>query len=525
MGNSPMSKDKHWLVFDCETDSFDGLPVTPFIWGWMRDNGNYDFTYSTSEFVEILKDFDGIALAHNGGKFDTVLLADHFNIDSNIKIINGRVAEVKIGKATVRDSFLIIPSPLAASGKKDDFDYSILDRRNKKLRKKYKAEIEKYLKQDCRALWELVGRFYSVHGQRLTQAGAALKQWESMTQLHRRWGGAHDQFFRQFYFGGRCEAFQKGALGDGWDYLDVKSSYPFAMSHQHTASHISDYEISNKLSSITPQSFARIIAASHGCLPARDKYSTAFSHHDDPREYFATGWEILAGLETNTLKVFECTVFTPNKLETLKPYVDKFYQDKLDAERAGDSVGRLIAKIFMNSLYGKFGQNSADFKRYKIVDCGVELDNYSTFLEADNFDIIQAPSGGQFFDVALSASICGFARAYLFRQMLKVDDLAYSDTDSIICKGGNFDLGENVGQWEHVHTLDRFHVAGKKLYSGYDSRRGEWVTAHKGFSKLDTTHDNIISAANGGILEIKRSAPSIDVVGKQRFINRTMKAT
>jgi hypothetical protein len=520
-----MSKDKRWLVFDKETDAFDGFPVEAFIFGIMYDSGEYFFTYDRLIFIDKIKEFDGIALAHNGGKFDTVMDAEFFNIGSEIKIINGRVAEVKIGKATVRDSFLIIPSPLAASGIKDDFDYSVLDRNKKHLRVKHKVKIEKYLKQDCRALWEVVRRFYSVHGQRLTQAGAALKQWESMTQLHRRWGGAHDQFFRQFYYGGRCEAFQKGALGNGWDYYDIKSSYPFAMSHEHTASHISDFQMSNKLSAITPQSFARVIAASHGCLPARSKYSTGFSQHDEPREYFATGWEILAGLETNTLKVFECTVFTPNKLETLKPYVDKFYQDKLNAERAGDSVGRLIAKIFMNSLYGKFGQNSADFKKYKIVDCGVELDNYSTFLEADNFDIIQAPSGGQFFDVALSASICGFARAYLFRQMLKVDDLAYSDTDSIICKGGNFDIGENVGQWEHVHTLDRFHVAGKKLYSGYDSRKGEWVAAHKGFSKLDTTHDDIISAANGGILEIKRSAPSIDVGGKQRFINRTMKGT
>ena len=166
--------EKKWLVFDCETDSFDGERVEPFIWGWMYDDGTYDFTYSKNDFINMLSDFDGYALAHNGGKFDTVLLADYFNVDSPIKIINGRVAEVHIGKATVRDSFLIIPAPLAASGLKDDFDYEILNRNKKHLRIEHKNTIEKYLRQDCAALHALVKRFYSEHGQRFTQAGGGV---------------------------------------------------------------------------------------------------------------------------------------------------------------------------------------------------------------------------------------------------------------------------------------------------------------------------------------------------------------
>jgi len=139
-----------------------------------------------------------------------------------------------------------------------------------------------------------------------------------------------------------------------------------------------------------------------------------------------------------------------------------------------------------------------------------------------------------------------FARAYLFRQMMKVKNLAYSDTDSIICKDSAelFEQGEELGKWEKVCTMDNFHVAGKKLYAGQDvtsrDKEGnltlEWVTAHKGFSALDTSHEDVIKVACGeafietedGLeegLRIMRSAPSINVTGRQSFINRKMRKT
>lgn len=516
---------KPWLVFDCETDSFDGAPVEPFIWGALDCEGNYFQTYNTGELIRYLFDFDGIALAHNGGKFDALFLRDAFNIGDEIKIINGRVAEVRIGKCLVRDSFLIIPSPLKASGEKEEFDYSILSRHKKHLRKKFKSEIEHYLKQDCIALFNLVERFYAEHGQRLTQAGAALACWEKMGGKIRRRGGAHDDVFRQFYHGGRCQAFQKGALGDGWDYFDIKSSYPYAMSLEHTASPLYEYRMHRNIKKIIPQAFARIIASNRGCLPIRTKLETEYPFHDDAREYFATGWEILAGLRTNTLKIYEATIFEPTELETLKPYVELFYKNKIEAEIKKDSVGYLIAKIFLNSLYGKFGQNPADFHKFKIVEINDREDGYETFLECDTFDIVKKLSGGQFFDVALSASITGCARAKLFEQMLQVDELAYCDTDSIICRGGQFDVGMELGQWELKHQLKNFFVAGKKLYMGEDLKTGKFIQAHKGFSELDVEPHHIINAALGIESKITRSAPSINISGSQNFIKRTMRKT
>jgi len=514
---------KKWLVFDKETDSFDGKPVAPFIWGWKSSTGDEGITWSRGEFWDMIRNFDGIALAHNGGKFDIVLAADQYD-KGEIKIINGRVAEVSVGKCKLRDSFLILPAPLKAAGQKDNFDYEILNRNKKHLRRKHAREIEDYLRQDCVALYNMVERFYETHGQRLTQAGAALACWEGMGGTPRRWGGVHDATFRQFYYGGRCQAFKRGALGDGWLYYDIKSSYPNAMQAEHTACHLNDYWIHNDITKITPQSFARIYARSKGCLPQRGKYATEYPHDSSPQFYFATGWEIIAGLETNTLEIIEAVIYRPSEHESLKPYTDKFYQDKLEAEKHGDSVGRLIAKIFLNSLYGKYGSNADEYKKYYLVDAGENKKACELYAEVGELDIVHRPDGGQFFDVALAASVTGYARAHLFKNMLTAKDVVYCDTDSIICKGGKFDIGENIGQWELENTLDNFHVAGKKLYAG-QNQRGDWITAHKGFSGLDTDHANIIRAALGDTVMIERSAPSINVAGQQKFINRRMKRT
>lgn len=519
--------EKNWMVFDCETDSFDGKEVHPFIWGWITRDNIYDFTYSKIDFVNVLKNFNGIALAHNGGKFDTLLLAEYFNIDSPIKIINGRVAEVQIGDCLVRDSFLIIPEKLAVAGEKDEFDYKILNRNKKHLREIHKIEIEKYLKQDCVALKNLVEVFYKNFGQSLTLAGAALKFWERMTPLKRRYDFTHDNFFRQFYYGGRVQAFRKGVLGDDWNYYDIKSSYPHAMKQKHTACHLSEYAMHSDIKKITPQSFARIIAINRGCLPSREKYTTEFLVETGAREFFATGWEIIAGIETNTLHILEATIYTPTRLESLEKYVEYFYAIKIAAETIGDKINRTIAKLFMNALSGKFGANPENYHSYKIVEINERPDEYDIFLQGDDFDIVKKLSGGQFYDVALSASITGCARAQLFRQMLKCSDIAYCDTDSIICRDGqeHFDIGKKIGQWEHVAILDNLNIAGKKLYTGFDLKTVEQISAHKGFSVLDITHEDIEGAARGLEKLIERSAPTISVLGEQKFIKRTLRST
>ena len=76
--------NKKWAVFDTESDSFDGLPVEGFIWGFLDSDDNYFYTYSKQEFITHIQNFEGICYAHNGSKFDTIMLSEFFNVPQPI---------------------------------------------------------------------------------------------------------------------------------------------------------------------------------------------------------------------------------------------------------------------------------------------------------------------------------------------------------------------------------------------------------------------------------------------------------
>jgi hypothetical protein len=534
-------KFKRWLVADCETDSFDGQAVQPFLWALITSEGDRLLTYSTAEFVDYIRAFDGVAYCHNGGKFDWLMPGVVGNIEhGEIMLINARLARAKIGLCEIRDSWLIIPTALSSGGDKMDFDYTVLDRATPGKRRDHAQLIERYIMQDCIALFNMVERFRARHGDALTQAGAALSTWEDMGGYKRRYGFGHDAFFRPWYFGGRCEAFKIGApLPGRFQYFDIVSSYPAAMCALHPAG--TDYKGSTDYLNAPGGSFWTVTALSRGAFPLRDDNGLWFPHDDIIREYRITGWELHAALETNTAEIVAASGYVPIQTETLKPYIDQFFAEKLEAEKTGDTIGRLLAKLFLNSLYGKFSSNPSNYKDYQMIAPGAitnqhKREGWQPDLEGDGYDIISRPSRqAQYFDVALGASITGYARAALWRGICASSGVVYCDTDSIMCeKFGGSSSGE-LGGWKSEGELERLHIGGKKLYAGLLVKDGKgkvlkadcqvWKSAHKGFSKLDTDVKDIIRAARGEVVYIKKSAPSITILGEQKFIARRMRIT
>lgn len=345
-----MKKSKiKWAVADCETDAFDGKTVAPFVWAYLDSNGDRNIFWSTSEFLDWLENFDGKVYAHNGGRFDWLMpeIVKRYNT-GKIMLINGRVAKAKIGAAEIRDSFLCLPAALEKFGEKDDFDYTILERDKKKKRAANKAKIEKYIMQDCVALFNAMSRYVEKFGHTLTQAGAALKTWEAMGGEKRRYGESHHKKFLPYYFGGRCEVFEYGApLVGNFKMYDINSSYPAAMMQEHCCGQ--DYITTTNYKKAHPSSFWKIRAISRGALCIREKNGRVwFPNDDQPREYFTTGWEIHAALEFGKLQIFEASGLVPRRFESFAPYVKKFYDERQEAKVAGDKVGDQIAKIFMN---------------------------------------------------------------------------------------------------------------------------------------------------------------------------------
>jgi len=515
---------------DCETDPFDGETlVRPFIWGFYDGNEYREYT-DTVEFVEYVKTREVIVYAHNGGKFDWHYILSEIPDFSPLMVINGRLSKFKIGLAEFRDSWNILPVPLRTY-KKDDFDYSRLKKENRDDPVN-RALIQSYLKGDCVYLYELVSRFVDEYGSNLTVAGTAMKVWENMSGYTRPDTSAeyyHDM--AQYYYGGRVECFEKGVIEKKFKVIDINSAYPFAMMEDHPYG--DDYITRNDLPSENiGQSFVRLYGVSRGALPFRDKNGLTFPDDRVAREYFVTGWEYLAAVETDTLHDFEIiSVREFSDTINFSPYVNHFYQVKAEAKGSGDKAAYIMAKLFLNSLYGKYAANPEKYDEHIIsppehIEALEQEHDYGYCGSVEGRAILARPISDtkhRYYNIAVAASITGFVRAYLWRAIRKCEGVMYCDTDSIACEShGSLQIdGDTLGAWDIEAVCDMAAIAGKKLYA-FRQMNGKWKTASKG-ARL--TPIEIVRVALGETVTYNPMAPTYSLHRGIRFIPREIRRT
>lgn len=497
-------------VCDCETDPFKVFRIPkPFIWGYY-DGEQYQEFGNTKAFVEFLMDQETIVYAHNGGKFDWHYLLAYAEPYEEVSLINGRIAKIRFGSAECRDSYNIIPVPLAAY-KKDEIDYSIMEE-GERDKPANARKISEYLKSDCVYLYELVSRFITDYGMNLTQAGAAMKQWGKISPLPvPKTTGEFYETFAPYYYGGRVQCFRSGIIDCDFSVYDINSAYPYAMLHKHpysdNYSHVAGYQ--------KGADFYRVRCISRGAFPYRGLESgnggLGFPDDETRREYTVTGWEFQAAKDTNTIsdvEVLESITFVTHV--DFADYINHFYNQRLECKAKGDEAGSLFAKLLMNSLYGKFAANPNNYKNYMIVPmehigglgkCGFcRVWQATQSLKAcDKAGFRKCTCTGwdfagelgpwglaqqdlpeerqRFYNVATGASITGFVRAMLWRAIHSSKGVLYCDTDSIAVQkaGQSVVLGDALGQWKHEGDFDKAGIAGKKLYI-FRGADGWWVT-------------------------------------------------
>jgi DNA polymerase type B, organellar and viral len=511
-------------VFDFETDpfKFGRIPV-PFSWGFF-DGEKYSYDWGEkciTNFLNFLEDTedDYLIYAHNGGKFDFMFFIEHFRQD--IKIVNGRILEAKIGRHIFRDSYAILPIPLSAYGK-DEIDY---DKMEKEVRDQHRDEILSYLKTDCTKLFELVSEFVKEFGDILTIGGAAIKELKKFHKFETASSG-YDKFFRKYYFGGRCQCFETGIIRTPIKIFDVNSMYPFVMSDSlHPVS--VDCDVSNSIGKNT--AFVSWTGFNFGAVPTRLKNGLNFNvkHSKDTEEKFfhSTIHEFNAGLETGTIKpqtIKSCVDFKERM--TFFDFVDHFYKSRNIAKANGDKFHDIFYKLILNSSYGKFAQNPDGFQDSIILPWPeVAPEGYEIEYRHDDYAIWSKPSGVHtYYNVATAASITGAARALLLRGIAQTKRPLYCDTDSIICndlKGNLHD--KNLGAWKTEATGDMIAIAGKKLYAVMDGD----TCVKKASKGVRLEFEQIIEIANGGEVEYQNPAPSFKLNGAHQFIKRRITRT
>lgn len=483
---------------------------------------------------------------HNGGKFDFFFFLKY--LENPLKIIHGRIVKAKIGIHEFRDSWAIFPMPLAGYAK-TKIDYA---RMEKPVREKHRAEILDYLKDDCTYLFDLVDAFVRRFGFRLTVAGNAQRE---LRKLHPQFnqGFDHDKTFRPFYFGGRVECFGAGVLtarpGHPFKVYDVNSMYPHVMrecrhpigrGYVRPARKVLDAEgwirgFSGKFY------FAIVRGRNFGALPQRaldNNGGLDFQAKDGI--FHTTSHELRLALSLGKFIVDEIIdAWIPRQTQSFGDFVDTFAAEKIAAKKSRDKVAETIAKLTLNSAYGRFGINPFDFNDYHIQIAGDArpLDDpeklpWEPYEKNSEFwiwrrpvhdpDDPEGPSHG-FEDVAIAASITSAARAVLMLAVAQARRPLYCDTDSLICEEiRNVPIDDTrLGAWKYEGEGDTLALAGKKLYALWD--KGECVkSASKG---VKLSPEEIRAVALGETINWQNDAPNFSLLGGVRFVNRNVKST
>lgn len=564
MAKAPKSKKVERIaVLDLETD--------PFLFGNVPrafDAGFFDGINHLEwwgpdcclELVNHLMNFDGICYAHNGGKFDFHFLIPFLPDTVDIFIVNGRILRLKFQKCVLIDSWGIIPQPLKSGGEKMEFAYwknwndcTKLTENEKETFKKeaaaagikdassprefYREEIIKYRRQDNHALFNLVTRFIKDYDFGLTIAGRAFNELKKLELKPGKGLPGFDAKFRPFYFGGRVQCFKPGISKGAFKVIDINSAYPAAMIKDHPWG--LDFVSMGSLPKdrgMLERSFITLECVGGGVFPIRKKTGGLAFPTKGRFEFNVTGWEYLAGIETGRIKAEECVikkVLVCYDSKNFKSYVNKFFAVKLDCENRKDEHGRLMAKLFLNSAYGKFAVNPADQKESKLLPIGeipVLKEGEDKFQMVFSFDdwgfaLWERPIKAAkmiYYNVATAASITGCVRAFLWRSLCTVKNPLYCDTDSITCSDvGDLKLSSNLGDWKLEAEGNSVAIAGKKLYS-FRTNSGKFKTASKG---VKISPEEIYQVASGEEIRWNNFAPSFSVKSQPKFISRRVNIT
>lgn len=521
-------------VIDCETDPFKhGRVPAPFAIGVLW-RGSYAW-FTGDDCVQRAVDYilsikvPVLWYAHNGGKFDYFFFITF--LENPIKLINSRIVSSRLGIHELRDSWAIMPFALATYSK-TPIDYGKFE---PDVRHLHMVEICDYLHDDCVDLMTLCEAFVKRFGPRLTVAGTAMKE---LQKFHPQefCHESHDDKFRDFYFGGRVECFRSGVIEGNFKVYDVNSMYPKCMrdfDHPIGGQYVSVSECTlDACGWIRGFSecmyFCEVEGHNLGALPTRGIKTGQLTFTEPYGVFHTTSHELRCAIELGKFKVHRILkALIPINVQRFDDFVNHFADEKAKADKAGDKIGRIFAKLMMNSAYGKFGQDPRKFEEYMICIRGIHQnppEPWELKESAEKWSVWAKPSPTKrFFDVAIAASVTSAARAVLLRGISGALNPVYCDTDSIICEelmGVPLDEYE-LGAWKLEASGNRIAVAGKKLYALFDGDRPvKWASKGTKLSPIE-----VEKVASGGEVLWQSEAPNFSLTGTTKFVARVSRMT
>jgi len=374
-------------------------------------------------------------------------------------------------------------------------------------------ELIEYNKRDVEILKRIMLsflRFLKEHNLpfRLTLAGTAFASFRARFMNHKIF--IHDNPFvleleRNAYYGGRNEVFQLGRF-EKIHVFDFNSLYPYVMRTYPIPTRLIelyDYILPKDVEEKIRDGFLTVaevwVETDKPYYPYRNKGKLLFPIGRF-KTFLATP-ELKIALENNhVVKLGRTAVYDGSIV--FKDYVDFFYNLRLKYKSEDNNVFQHMAKILMNSLYGKFSQRVRELKYIRNIDPEI-FEVEDVYLADEEKRVVFKRLLGKEFVLeeserlsynsfpAIASHITSYARVELLKAIETAgwDNVYYVDTDSVFVNDAgrealekaNLVDSKQLGKLKHEYTADIVEIRGPKDYTIYiDNNRVEKI---KGVNK------------------------------------------
>uniref|UniRef100_A0A896Z9J5 Probable DNA polymerase n=1 Tax=Coniophora olivacea TaxID=85977 RepID=A0A896Z9J5_9AGAM len=461
-------------TFDIET-VLKGNKHVPYLYSFYDGSNKFSFFEKdpVALFNTMLKrKYRGITVyAHNLSRFDIVFIFKHlaslqsqgYNINilkKEEKIISIKIVKDKKTCLTLKDSLLLLPSSLDKLSKNfnldvgklvepvfvgpgmDKYKSDSLDHYYKSIDRIedfsiWKSKIQEYCEQDCKALYDVLHHFHHLIYHRwsldITNYSTIPSLAFAIYRMHYMpkdtiplTHGKIFNFIKKGYTGGSTEMYKPNAIGKELYCYDVNSLYPAVMENSKLPCgkmfefegdpSILDKEWIGKVEVETKQDLYQPYLQLH--------YKTNSGMRTiSPNGKFSM---VINSCEANNAKDdYNISIkngYLFEKSENLfTDYVKEMYNIRKQYNKSDPM--NLIAKLLLNSLYGRFGmapqtvetsfmtgkdlQTLAAKEGIKVDYQPIDKDLY--FVEVDN----GKPKGKQNVSVSLATAVTAHARSYM----------------------------------------------------------------------------------------------------------------
>lgn len=504
-------KPPRFATFDIETRAW-----TNFIVLGYYDGSEYREFRKLKDFIKFLTENDTpeTLVAHFGGKFDFLFLLEeilkHGKVDNLVPRGSGILyfdSSFNGRRITFRDSSALLPFGLKSitenfgvETKKGEWDHS--------KTRGYSKALSTYLRADCVGLYQSLEKLFEwplirKAGPSWTMAGQATRVLRTYLEKDLYGLGTQETAFcRKAYLGGRTEIFRPIAREPLREY-DFNSIYPKVM-------HDNQFPVGASFFTFTYDPSRLGIWRAR--VRAPDIYVPVLGILRNSKFIFPAG--TFEGYWTSTeleyartlgysVQALEGYVFNDSK-ELFRQFISDLYSIRLTSPKK--SVSEILAKLLMNSSYGRFGM---DLDKENI---GFELkegaEPYAQLqVGKKKIQLFKEPVRLQSYtNVAIAAFVTSYARIMLHKAMQAVQgELYYCDTDSIFTTA-ELPTGTGLGELklEDVHEGGAVFLLPKTYFAAGGSK-GKKI-AMKGFSNRkiqDFTLDDFKAGLEGDLQRFK----------------------